>query len=244
VFYLRTTKPWQGPYAEQICKRTGPEMLAAYAWSGTEWLTANYPLPDRFSDLQNGVPGDLAPLPALHSQYPLTAERLVLVSVGEFDNRDWGDPLALKSFRIDSTELLRRIAYAADMEPDVITYRESLMSRFAAFKAALAEGLFPPALSDFDNSTAVTYAPEQPYQNIVCGASKALAIYLGENPHAGLVDRVSGLATHALESAGLDQESLVIWFRHNGSLTYVGKGKRPDIGTDARTHTSISAANG
>ncbi len=235
LFNYRSTKVFQDTGTPEQQKRTGPEMLETYIWDGDKWIDGKIPN-DGFTDLLNET--DLAGT-VLSNLSHLDRERLIALSSGEAQTKDWYKPEYLKFLIIDDRENLNKITFTQDE-----CEKESRV-RYLSYFSALINNIilnkenFPTCIKDLVNACYVEYSAPDFNHNLYSnnGSPAATVAYIGAMPEGWakkIYDQMFSL---------LDEDSrrrLVVWFDKVRTLSLISSPppmNDEDISEDLRSIT-------
>lgn len=246
VFLFRTTKLSQhGVPAVLQGTRTGPQALKAYTWNeaATAWAEGT-DVDDGFHEICHEAGLNLGQLEASTTN-PLDRERLLALSTGQIDDSQgipWYSPLAIKFFRINQDEIVRRLTFFQDPDEDAKAARIHILHCYWYLLNSILqdETKIPACISDLFNNHQVKYPwKDGHFQFNICRedqAGPAAVVYLGPSTFAianKVADRMAGILKE-------DSKRLVIWYQHGDEIKWISP-PMPQIDDEVEDRRNIDS---
>jgi len=165
VYYFQNTKVSQLAAAPAAVNRTGPEVLEAYFWNSSQnrWnlVEPNDGLVDLCS--QNNY---LLPIMTGGTLNPVEKERIAVLSSGRIKkpkSKEWHNIQELGFFMIQDEEIIRRVTFVQDPDPDAVAHRIEIYGRLSTLiNRILNDSVnFPRCIRDLFNNSQIGYILQQ-----------------------------------------------------------------------------------
>lgn len=228
IYFIEATKVAHTGVPASVSRRVGPKLQKVFVWdTATTALCGQAMASDGFAAILPQSGNARSELKRLYDASPIAAERALAVCAGKVGIGEWYKVNTLDSFRIETTEVIRRITFCQDTDADAADFRLGRLARCASLWQILSdENRRPPALADLGGGFSMDWRDSHPHQNIIsAGGKRVTAIYLGEEVDDAIVKRVATQMSENLRrNSASDDESissrqrLVVWFRREGHL--------------------------
>jgi hypothetical protein len=229
AYLIEATKVAHAGVPASVSRRVGPKLQQVFVWDpGTAAaLTAQASAADGFSGILAQSGNAQGEIQRLYNTNPIVAERVLAICAGKIVPGEWYKVGILDSFGIGTTEIVRRITFCQDVDPDADQFRSARLLRCANLWQILSEkSNLPPALADLTDGFGFVWQDTYPHQNVISKANKrATTIYLGEDADDRLVEQVATfMAENLRRDAASANESntarqrLAVWYRRDGQL--------------------------
>lgn len=233
VFLLRTTKPSQAAADAVLQRRTGPEMLKLFTWSGhtTRWEEVEQ-ADDGFLDLCDEVGEDLDPV-STNGMTAINKERLLALSNGKVGSQgNWFRADHIDFFDVKEDEVIHRITVGQEIEPSARVQKIRYLANFSRLKNEILANAnnFPECIKDLTGNFIVRYPiVEGDYNHNLCRpdlSGSATAVYLGACSPQQLSRVYDDIASILSDE---DRRRLVIWHQRAGGIFYKCRDVPPQI---------------
>lgn len=228
TYMLTATKVAHVGVAGPLARRRGPQLIKSSVWdTHTGSWEEQECLEDGFSNIV-GEAGDASTnIKDISNLNPFVAERVLALCSGRVGSRvDWYSVTQLDSCVIDASEIVFRITFCQDREPQACDFRIGRLRRCRRLWSILHEDSnLPPALSDFTGGFNFDWVSEYPHQNAISERGvRATVVYMGEDVAIDQVDAVKKTLEEFLHrgSRNPDQsieacQRLTVWYRNDDS---------------------------
>lgn len=163
VYYFKSTKACQVLSSASRSKRTGPEAKEVYNWNNSlndwELSTPDDGLTGLCDELNCNVPSLIN-----NDLSPLEKERLLTLSCGKISGKrdgkgNWHDLKQLEFFKVNDSEIIRRITFAHDDAPEAEEYRNEIVLRFSELNRTIIRnpGNLPDCVKDLRDNSHIGY---------------------------------------------------------------------------------------
>jgi hypothetical protein len=237
TFLLQASKVAHIAVPGPISPRRGPQLTTTSIWNSVSnaWAGQNV-TDDGFSAIVHHSNQAQHELTRLSTLNPFITERILALCAGAFENNEsWHRVRELDSCIIDTTEIIRRITFCQDTDPQAAQFRVRRLMRCGHLWTILINtAQLPPALNDFHAGFTFNWTSANPHQNTVStNGQRSTVIYLGEETPIEQVEAVFTFAASFLQrSASNPDESLAarqrlaVWHRDvNGQTVLFGSQK-------------------
>lgn len=212
-----------------ISRRHGPQLTKMCVWDNaqTAWVE-QVEAEDGFSAVVGESGNAQAEIKRIADGNPLEAERVLALCAGKIGYcEDWHGVRQLDSCVIDASEVIRRITFCQDTDPDAREFRVARLKRCGHLWDILkTDAQLPPALADLKGGFRLKWSPTFPHQNAISATDqRATVIYMGEECSAAQIEAAAMTVAEYLHrtSPGHDEsltakQRLAVWFRENGEI--------------------------
>ncbi|MEK0337922.1 MAG: hypothetical protein QQN41_10865, partial [Nitrosopumilus sp.] len=241
IFCIRNTKPSQKMEYGVMQGRTGPEVQFIRKWdNGSHFWDEIEMTNDGFNELCLSIEGEGNFGILLDGEMnSINLERLITLTVGEADQKDWYDVQNNKFFLIDDDGVNKRMTFTQDPCLDTHRVRKKNLVLYARLANYIVqhEELFPDVISDLKGNCKVSYSLIDNNTSfnmnlfpINGDGAAATGIYIGD------VDKTTAIETYE-KTTNLFPESqnwtrIVVWYQDAEGYKYV-LGNKPKITDNA-----------
>jgi hypothetical protein len=228
IYLLNATKVAHIRVAGPLSRRRGPQLTKCSVWNtdSESWEEQAY-LEDGFSDIV-GEAGDASTnIKDISVVNPFIVERILALCSGKIGvHLEWYSICQLDSCAIDDSEIIFRVTFCQDSEPQACDFRTTRLKRCRHLWNILQdETNLPPALSDFTNGFKFEWIPQSPHQNAISEqGARATVVYMGEDVNSDQVDAVKKTLEEFLHRGSTDPDRsiealqrLSVWYRNDDS---------------------------
>lgn len=229
-FLLTTTKVAHIGVVRSVSRRVGPKIETTHTWNtATSNWEAQPAVDDGFALVAPQCGGAGANILLLAQGNPFLAERLLALSVGSIDaGSDWHSLKHLDSCVIGAAEVIKRITFCQDTDPEASRFRSGRLRRFGQLWSLVTNpSTLPQALKDLAHNPTFDWNPTSPHQNIRSSTGRrATVIYLGEDSSSAHIESISQKAAEYLrrDCRTMDEmieahQRLHVWYKDdNGDI--------------------------
>lgn len=233
TFLLEATKVVHiGEYAS-LSRCRGPQLIRTCVWDdATKAWTQTDSADGGFTKIVAECEQAKDDLVKIAERSPLEAERVLMLSAGKVRTSDWYDVCQLDSFRIDKSEIIRRLTFCQDTDDDAYAFRVIHLKRFANLWNILKkEEPAPLGLKDFEGGFDFSWSASFPHHNSISSKDKrATVIYMGEEASDMQIDRTYTITSENLRKGAQNEadgrsamQRLAVWYRRNNKLERYAK---------------------
>jgi hypothetical protein len=251
VYSWATQKPSQRSVAgvEQQETRTGPEMVACYAWDACSGVWSEV------DDIEDGAAALCGCTPELASVgvilrrlAPLDCERFILLSTGGISkprrSGKWHDVQNMLSTRVDLREISKRLSWVQDPDEESAQWRERTLAKLALLAGLLAARAvqLPECVRDLQDTAHLDYlgaTGDREHNAFGAGAPATLV-------HAGtlLGYHAETLYEHISRALEDDKRLVVFWNSVQGTTEFVVDHVGPLITDSGEDRDTIAREHG
>lgn len=234
VFWIEATKVAHRKVVASQSNRRGPQLRRTYAWevAKKDWV-AQTASNDGFEKVSPQAAKAEADVKEVCKDNPIAAERALALSAGAIKRqREWHDVANLDSCVIDANEIIRRITFCQDNNPEASRFRIARLRRCGALWDILAtQAELPKSMSDMKTGFKLDWGTAKPHCNVISTSGEtATLVYMGEESAPDQCEAVytflaEQLRTHpaANEDEALRaRQRLAVWYRDGGQLKCFG----------------------
>jgi len=224
VYLLDATKVVHIGVPGPLSRRRGPQLVRTYLWDTQNELWEEQALiQDGFVDVVGNSGQAEQSIRNISDQNPFSAERVLALCSGKIRNQDdWHAVIQLESCTIDSSEIIFRLTFCQDPDPNAASFRTAHLRRCSHLWNILADiPNLPPAIKDFSDGFNLDWQSDTPHQNAISEkGERATVVYMGEDTNLTQIEMVKkSLAERLYRANGNSDNShrvrqrLVVWYR-------------------------------
>lgn len=222
VFRIETSKVVRLGSLGPAGLRKGPRLIEVLNWFYEDQTWAAIGSSDDGFLTIVGNSGDAAvQVRNIFNICPLACERLLALCAGKADSSlKWFRPDELDSFLLDQRELINRITFCQDSNPDAVGFRNRRLSRCAQLWTILQTHQLPAIFEAGENGFELVWSLDAPHQNLRCaGGERATVMYLGEETDEATITSTYKSARERIrlsmneEAADHAKFRVVLWYR-------------------------------
>lgn len=237
IYQLTATKVAHIGVAGSLSSRRGPQLIAMRSWDGaaSAWGDPQTPS-DGFSSVVSECGDAQDEIARLAAKNPFEVERVLAMCAGKMGAREgWHSVRQLDSCVIEPSEVIRRMTFCQDTDPDACGFRIARLKRCRRLWDILrSDEHLPPALADLKAGFRFDWTPNTPHQNVIsAGENRATVIYMGEEANDSQIETVAKRAAEYLQRSFADPEEsdaarqrLHVWYRNSDGTIELFKPKR------------------
>jgi len=232
TYLLTATKVAHVGVPAPLSRRRGPQLFRTKLWddASRSW-EEQVRLEDGFTGIVGETGGASANIKHISDLNPFIAERILALCSGKIGTRnDWYKVSKLDSCVIDANEIIFRLTFCQDSEPEACDFRTARLRRCRRLWEILKDDSnLPAALDDLSTGFTFDWKPQSPHQNIISNeGTTATVVYMGEDVSIEQVDAVKKTLEELLHrgSGGPSQsiealQRLAVWYRDDDSKIVV-----------------------
>lgn len=198
IFLLQATKVYHHAVPKPQSIRSGPKALKTFVWSQdlSNWVEPRTPkeLPNDGFDSQldraGGVQIDLEDVRALYRLSPISVERAMAITAGQFGpNANWHEPHRIDSMQLCEQEIVRRVTVTQDPASQAVSFRSARLGAVRAIAELRGNNYpWPAPVEVLRQGFSFNWSPQFPNRNVVAIDGTVATIV-----HAGLIGDLTEL---------------------------------------------------
>lgn len=185
IYLVTASKVFHHGVAASLSRRRGPQLTGIRTWESTSLAWVDLPgHPDGFEEELHECGDARNDIKRIAEANPFDAERVLALSAGTVGaDSNWYHPGKLDSCRIDQSEVIRRMTFCQDTDPDARNFRRRRLIRCSLLWNVLKTQPMPAAIRDLKDGFKLDWAP---HQNVISNAGhRATVVYMGEETGDG-----------------------------------------------------------
>jgi len=236
TYLLVATKVAHIGVTASVSRRRGPQLLQTRVWNdaGEDWVE-QLEADDGFSGVVGEAGHAKDQIQNLRDANPMDAERVLALCAGKIrHDGGWHSVRRLDSCVIDGSEVIRRMTFCQDTDPEATEFRVRRLKRCGRLWDILnTHKYLPPALADFKDGFRLEWSSNSPHQNAISEKGKrATVVYMGEEASAARIEEIAKTLAEFLHRGFSDpgashsaRQRLAVWFRKNEEIVQLDPGR-------------------
>jgi hypothetical protein len=229
TYLLVATKVAHIGVTASVSKRRGPQLTQTRVWNdgAGDWVEQPF-ADDGFSAVVGESGHAKEQIQSISDANPMDAERVLALCAGKIErDGNWHSVRRLDSCVIDYSEVIRRMTFCQDTDPEAREFRVNRLKRCGRLWDILKTHKYlPPALADFKDGFRLEWSPGSPHQNAISDkGNRATVVYMGEESSATRIEEIARTLAEFLHRGFSDpresrsaRQRLAVWFRENDEI--------------------------
>lgn len=230
VFEFESTKVAHIGVLASISRRRGPQLVRTLFWNteNCDWIEQPS-VDDGFSAIVSEAGEAAQDIASTASRSPLSAERLLALSVGSIEAvDDWYSVRRLDSLKVDASEIILRLTYCQDVDETAERFRIARLRQVARLRSILTDThALPVSLGDLKEKFTFDWTSDFPNTNVDASGGRATVVYVGEGASRDRAEALfKRLAENLRRGASEGEERtarqrLAVWFVEHDAPVHV-----------------------